>query len=232
MEFRRVMGRALVGVAGVSVALVSVAPAGAAELGAAGAGPGCVTASSPYQKQVERRLRLRADGQQSLRDCRAIQAYQRREGLKPANGYASSATLRMLSVTAYRKNPNAGRRCPVRARRVACVDLTRQLMWVQKGRKVVYGVVPIRSGRKGFETRRGWHTVFRKKRHEISTLYNNTPMPYSQYFSQGQAIHGSLTNLFTGPGSAGCVNLRPQDAGRLFKVLQVGDSVVVFGRKP
>lgn len=105
-------------------------------------------------------------------------------------------------------------------------------MWVQRGRKVIYGAVPIRSGRKGLETRGGWHSITRKKRDEISTLYHNTPMPHSQYFAGGQALHGSLTNLFTGPGSAGCVNLRPADAARLWNVLQVGDTVYVYGHKP
>ncbi|MER7170920.1 L,D-transpeptidase [Streptomyces mesophilus] len=221
---------AVTGIVGVSVAWTGALPAAAAS-GPTAAGKGCVEATAPYQKQVEKLLGLRADGSQSPEDCRAVQAFQRREGIRPANGYASRATLHMLTVATARRNPNAGGRCPVRKRQVACVDLTRQLMWVQRGRKVVYQAVPIRSGRAGLETRRGWHTVFRKKRHDISTLYDNSPMPHSQYFSRGQAIHGSLTNLFSGPGSAGCVNLRPGDAARLWKVLRVGDSVVVFGRK-
>ncbi|WP_328707919.1 L,D-transpeptidase [Streptomyces mesophilus] len=222
---------AVTGVVGFSVAWTGALPAAAAS-GRTAVGQGCVVATGPHQHPVEKLLRLRADGSQSLKDCQAIQAFQRREGLKPANGYASRATLHMLTVATARKNPNAGGRCPVRKRRVACVDLARQLMWVQRGRKVVYGTVPIRSGRAGLETRKGWHTVFRKKRDDISTLYDNAPMPHSQYFSRGQAIHGSLSNLFSGPGSAGCVNLRPGDAARLYKVLQVGDAVVVFGRKP
>ncbi|MBC9719150.1 L,D-transpeptidase [Streptomyces sp. TRM66268-LWL] len=221
----------MTGVIGASVAWAGTLPAAAAT-GRTAAGEACAVATGPYQKQVEKLLKLRVDGSQSPQDCRVVQAFQRREGIKPANGYASRATLHMLTVAAARKNPNAGGRCPVRNRRVACVDLTRQLMWVQQGRKVVYATVPIRSGRPGLETRNGWHSVFRKKRHDISTLYDNAPMPHSQYFSRGQAIHGSLSNLFSGPGSAGCVNLRPGDAARLYKVLQIGDAVVVFGRKP
>ncbi|MEV3854038.1 L,D-transpeptidase [Streptomyces sp. NPDC050095] len=183
MDYRRVWGGAL----------TAAEPVGAR-------GTACVLAPGPYQKQVEKMLGLRVDGSQSEADCRAIQAFQRREGVTPANGYASPATRHMLTVAVARKNPNAAGRCPVRKGRVACVDLTRQLMWVQRGRKVVYGAVPVRTGRKGLETRRGWHTVFRKKLHEVSVLYHRTPMPHSQYFSGGQALHGSLTNLFVGPG--------------------------------
>ncbi|MFC7308368.1 L,D-transpeptidase [Streptomyces monticola] len=206
---------------------------GAAPAQAAEAPKRCVVdVAGPYQKEVERLLRLRVDGHQSSAECAAIQAFQRREGISPANGYASGATRYMAVVAQARKKPGVGSRCPVRKRRVACVDLTRQLMWVQKGRKITYGVVPIRTGRPGKETRRGWHQVFRKKKNEISTLYDNTPMPHSQYFSGGQALHGSYSNLFSGPGSAGCINLRPKDAARLWRALGVWDYVYVFGRKP
>ncbi|MEU1075660.1 MULTISPECIES: L,D-transpeptidase [unclassified Streptomyces] len=48
----------------------------------------------------------------------------------------------------------------------------------------------------------------------------------------GQAIHGVRDNLYEGPGSHGCVNLRHEDAQRLWGVLRLGDAVYVWGRKP
>jgi lipoprotein-anchoring transpeptidase ErfK/SrfK len=111
------------------------------------------------------------------------------------------------------------------------VDLSRQLTWVQKGRKVVFGAVPIRSGRAGYRTRAGWHKVYWRHKNHWSTLYN-TPMPYSQFFSGGQAFHGVYGSLNTTVGSMGCVNLSVPDARRLWSVLKKGDRVFVWGRRP
>lgn len=122
--------------------------------------------------------------------------------------------------------------CPTGLGRIACVDLTHQRMWVQVGRKVVFGPVPVRTGRRGYVTRTGlWH-VFRRVRNDYSTLYH-TPMPYSQYFSGGEAFHALVgLSLSAPPGSHGCVNMRYGDAQRLWSVLRLHDPVKVFGRKP
>ncbi|MET8976898.1 L,D-transpeptidase [Streptomyces sp. NPDC004539] len=191
----------------------------------------CTAGTGPYQRQLERYLRLPEDGRQSPADCRAISAFQTANGLVPANGYAHYPTYRMMLVAVAARNPNAARRCPVASYRVACVDLARQLMWVQKGNRVLYSPVPIRSGRDGYETRTGTHRVYLRHRDHYSTLYNRSPMPYSQFFDGGQAFHGSYGDLFKG-GSHGCVNLRVSDARRLWGVLKQRDRVVVWGVRP
>ncbi len=162
----------------------------------------CTRKAGPYQRQVERWLGLRVDGRQSAADCRAIRAFQVRQGIKPAIGFAGPVT---------------------------CVDLSRQLMWVQKGRTAVFGAVPIRSGRAGYRTRAGWRKIYWRHKNHWSTLYN-TPMPYSRFFSGGQAFHGVYGSLHTGVGSMGCVNLTVGDARRLWGVLK-GDRVFVWGRR-
>jgi lipoprotein-anchoring transpeptidase ErfK/SrfK len=133
---------------------------------------------------------------------------------------------------AVRAVPAAARRsCPVRTYRVACVDLSRQLMWVQQGRKIRFGAVPVRTGRIGFGTRRGWHRVYWKHKNHWSSLYGS-PMPYSQFFSGGQAFHGIYKAVrHNPPGSMGCVNMSVRDAKRLWGVLRQGDRVYVWGRK-
>ncbi|WP_416969458.1 L,D-transpeptidase [Streptomyces sp. 4F14] len=191
----------------------------------------CTAGTGPYQRQLERHLRLPEDGRQSPADCRAISAFQARSDLFPANGYASYPTYRMMLVARAAANPNAGRRCPVNSHLVACVDLARQLMWVQKGKRILYRPVPIRSGRDGYETRTGSHRVHLRHKDHYSSLYNRSPMPYSQFFDGGQAFHGSYGDLFKG-GSHGCVNLRVGDARRLWGVLRKGDRVVVWGTRP
>nr|WP_260859586.1 L,D-transpeptidase family protein [Streptomyces cupreus] len=191
----------------------------------------CSKRAGPYQRQVERWLKLKVDGKQSAADCRAIRAFQLKHKIKPAIGFAGPVTWATMQLVGARKNPNAAKKCPVRSYRVACVDLSRQLTWVQKGKKVVYGPVPMRSGRAGYRTRTGWHKVYWKHKNHVSTLYHQ-PMPYSQFFSGGQAFHAVYGSIFTTVGSMGCVNLRLGDARKLWKVLKKGDRVYVWGRRP
>lgn len=190
----------------------------------------CSTSTGPYQRQVERWLKLTVDGKQSAKDCRAIRAFQRKEGIRPDIGFAGPVTWARMRLISAGKKPNAAKKCPTRAYRLACVDLRRQLMWVQKGKKVVLGPVPIRSGRPGYETRVGWHKIYWKHKNHWSSIYE-TPMPYSQFFNGGQAFHGIYGNIYNRPGSHGCVNLRIADARALWKTLHKGDRVYAWGSR-
>ncbi|GAQ70820.1 hypothetical protein T45_02561 [Streptomyces turgidiscabies] len=209
--------------------LVALVPTGIAT--AAAAPEPCTAGTGPYQRELEEHLKLPVDGRQTPADCEAVRTFQSRNGVRPADGYAGLTTYRTMLVVEARANPNAAGKCPVRTYRVACVDLTRQLMWVQTGSRVVYAPVPVRSGRDGYETRTGWFTVYWRDRDHYSDLYDNAPMPYSQFFSEGQAFHGTPGDLFTG-GSHGCVNLRLDDAERLWNTLAENDAVYVWGEKP
>ncbi|MGW6008905.1 L,D-transpeptidase family protein [Streptomyces sp. NPDC055210] len=191
----------------------------------------CSRRTGPHQRQVERWLRLKADGKQSAADCRAVRAFQNKQGIRPDTGFAGPVTWGRMQLLSAAKAPNAAGRCPVRAGRVACVDLGRQLVWVQKGKKVVFGPVPVRSGKAGYRTRTGWFKVYWKHKNHWSTLYN-TPMPYSQFFSGGQAFHAIYGSVYSPPGSRGCVNMRLADARTLWSRLYTGDRVYVWGRKP
>ncbi|MET9733730.1 L,D-transpeptidase [Streptomyces sp. NPDC006458] len=200
-------------------------------LGEALARATCSKQTGPYQRQVEKWLKLKVDGRQSAADCKAIRAFQLKYRITPAIGFAGPVTWARMQLVGARGNPNAAGKCPVRTHRVACVDLSRELTWVQKGRKVVYGPVSIRSGRTGYRTRTGWHTVYWRHKNHVSTLYGQ-PMPYSQFFSGGQAFHAVYGTIFTTVGSMGCVNLRLGDAKKLWRVLKKGDRVYVWGRRP
>ncbi|WP_437075260.1 L,D-transpeptidase family protein [Streptomyces sp. enrichment culture] len=200
-------------------------------LGDAVARVACSKQTGPYQRQVEKWLKLKVDGKQSPADCKAIRAFQLKYGIKPAIGFAGPVTWAHMMLVSARKNPNAAGRCPVRTYQVACVDLSRQLTWVQKGKKVVFGPVPMRSGRAGYRTRTGWHKIFWKHKNHVSTLYHQ-PMPYAQFFSGGQAFHAVYGTIFTTVGSMGCVNLRLGDAKKLWNVTRTGDRVYVWGRRP
>ncbi|MCX5194263.1 L,D-transpeptidase [Streptomyces sp. NBC_00249] len=192
----------------------------------------CTAGTGPYQRELEAHLRRPVDGVQSKADCVAVRAFQRGQGVTPADGYAGILTFRTMTAVAARANPNAAGDCPVREHRVTCVDMERQLLWVQSGRRVVFAPVPIRTGRDDQETRPGWHEIYWRSKDHVSTLYDDSPMPYAQFFDGGQALHGRPGQLFEHGGSAGCVNLSVRDAERLWDLLTEGDAVYVWGVKP
>ncbi|MFJ7984633.1 L,D-transpeptidase [Streptomyces sp. NPDC096351] len=195
----------------------------------------CNVTTGPYQKQVEKFLGRTADGRQSLADCKAIQAFQKKHGITPSAGYAGTITWRTMNTMNQQKaagsNPNKDRKCPTNKGRIACVDLTRQLSWIQDGSRLKYGPVPVRTGRDGSETRTGSKKIYWRNINHWSTLYN-VSMPYAQFFDGGQAFHSTTKSMWNPPGSAGCVNMTSKDAKAYWGLLKNGDDVFVYGRKP
>lgn len=84
-----------------------------------------------------------------------------------------------------------------------------------------YGRWKVSTGREGFRTPRGaWRPYVLKKMH-YSSKYNNSPMPHSIFFLGGYAIHGTNYLKQLGrPASHGCIRLSPQNAARLFSLVQ------------
>lgn len=116
-----------------------------------------------------------------------------------------------------------------RTGRVMCVDKqTRTLTWVVNG--AVKTSLWARFGRPGAETREGTFKVFKKYEYVISNLYF-TPMPYSMFFSGGQAVHYSSNFARLGYASAshGCVNIADlAQIKALYFQVRIGDKVVVY----
>ncbi|MCU1538243.1 MAG: murein L,D-transpeptidase, partial [Humibacillus sp.] len=115
-----------------------------------------------------------------------------------------------------------------RTGRVVCVDkATRTLTWVVSGKPTM--VMWARFGMPGKETREGTFSILRKYEYVVSNLYF-TPMPYSMFFSGGQAVHYSsnFARLGYASGSHGCVNIADYDQVKaLYFATRVGDKVVV-----
>lgn len=218
-----------------SVAGLVAAPALVLGTGTAAQAASCTKSTGPYQKKVEKFLKRPVDGKQSTADCKATQKFQKAHGITPTIGYAGPLTWRtmntMLDQKAAGKNPNKAKKCPTDKGRVACVDLTRQLSWIQDGKKLKFGPVPVRTGRDGAETRTGASKVYWRDIKHWSTIYK-VWMPYSQFFDGGQAFHSVTKSMYNPPGSGGCVNMRPADAKSYWKLLKKGDDVFVYGRKP
>jgi len=122
------------------------------------------------------------------------------------------------------QNPDlaAGTPCAKTVR--ACVDLGAQKAWLIQDAKAVRGPVSIASGGPGHETPRGMFTVRWKSRDHHSAEYDNAPMPFAVFFTDGGvAFHqGDLRS-----DSHGCVRLAQGDAEAFFNYLSPNDPVQV-----
>lgn len=112
--------------------------------------------------------------------------------------------------------------------RVVCISkAARSLTWVVDGQARLR--VDVRFGSEYTPTRDGSFTVYRKNRDWTSTIYGSK-MPYSMFFSGGQAVHYSSDFAARGYAGAshGCVNVRDlAGIAQLFDQVQLGDPVIV-----
>jgi hypothetical protein len=116
--------------------------------------------------------------------------------------------------------------CPAFAR--ACVDLSNNTTWLQSGGQIVYGPVPMLSGRPGYRTPSGTFQVYWKDKDHLSTIFDDAPMPNSIFFVGGVAFHeGSLSVT-----SHGCIHLSWEASEQYWDFLNNGDTVYVFGYAP
>jgi hypothetical protein len=100
------------------------------------------------------------------------------------------------------------------------VDKATQRMLVIQNGYMRY-MWPVSTGRDETATPNGVYTPQRLERSWFSSAYYNSPMPYSIFFHNGYAIHGSYAiDRLGGPASHGCVRLHPHHAALLFDLVQ------------
>ena len=128
---------------------------------------------------------------------------------------------------------SASTRTPLDARcltgRALCIDKTSStLRWVVDGK--VRSTLAVRFGASYSPTREGLFHVGWKSADHVSKLYGSA-MPFSMFFSGGQAVHYSSDFAARGyyGASHGCVNVRDYDGIRsLFSQVVLGDKVVIY----
>lgn len=112
--------------------------------------------------------------------------------------------------------------------RVLCISkATRSLTWVIDGQPQMK--LDVRFGSENNPTREGVFSVYIKERDWTSTIYGSK-MPYSMFFSGGEAVHYSSDFAARGYAGAshGCVNVRDlAGIASLFDQVKLGDTVVV-----
>jgi hypothetical protein len=101
------------------------------------------------------------------------------------------------------------------------VDKATQRMFVIQDGYIRF-MWPVSTGREATQTPNGVFTPQRLERNWSSTAYYDSPMPFSIFFHQGYAIHGSYAiDRLGGPASHGCVRLHPHHAAILFDLVQL-----------
>ncbi|MGQ0623595.1 MAG: L,D-transpeptidase [Sporichthyaceae bacterium] len=110
--------------------------------------------------------------------------------------------------------------------RIICIDKSdRKVRLREDGKSVLR--LDARFGASRSPTREGMFRIFWKNADHVSSKFGS-PMPFSLFFSGGQAIHYSSDFLRNGYGGAshGCVNTREYSKmRRLFEAVRVGDRV-------
>src|SRR5882757_4553878 len=81
---------------------------------------------------------------------------------------------------------------------------------------------PVSTGNPSHETPNGSFRTFRMEADHYSKEFDDAPMPHSIFFTKvGHAIHGSFDTRHLGaPASHGCVRLDPQNASKLYALVQ------------
>jgi hypothetical protein len=117
-----------------------------------------------------------------------------------------------LAITVYASS--------VEARLDLYVDKTTQRIAVVQDGYMRY-IWPVSTGRDGYATPNGVYAPERLERNWFSKAYYDSPMPYSIFFHNGYAIHGSYDIArLGGPASHGCIRLYPQHAAILFAMVE------------
>jgi lipoprotein-anchoring transpeptidase ErfK/SrfK len=100
------------------------------------------------------------------------------------------------------------------------IDVSSQMMRVEVN-GWTYGRWKVSTARDGYYTPRGsWRPFMLKKMH-YSRKYDNSPMPNSIFFLGGYAIHATYyVNQLGRPASHGCIRLHPQNAAKLYSLVQ------------
>ncbi len=173
-----------------------------------------------YEVQIRlKRLgyfRARPNGMFGTKTERAVKRFQRDRRLR-VTGRVNAATWRPLIV----RSTFGKRVVPSQCRNGgwhACYDRKRhQVSLYRNGR--LHNSWLVRGGAYDRQTRVGNYEVQWRGKSHRSRTFGGAPMPYSQFFSGGQALHGSRNMMDPYEGhSHGCVNLYVEDARQLWNL--------------
>lgn len=146
----------------------------------------------------------------------AVKRFQRARGLR-VTGVVNANTWKPLILRSTFGKASLPTRC-TRDGWHMCYDRKRhQASLYHNGS--LYNSWLVRGGSASSPTRTGNYSVYWRDIDHKSNTYDGAPMPYSQFFNGGQALHGSryMMNPLVGH-SHGCVNFYVEDARQLWNL--------------
>lgn len=154
----------------------------------------------------------------------AYKSFQDKFGYWPTGIVSQNQALKLRKLYGNGKLPKA-----CKSGHVLCIDKTQLVLrMMQNGKQQL--VTDVRFGAEQTPTRNGGFRVYSKVRYLVSALAG-TPMPYSLFFSGGQAVHyspGFHRDGYNG-ASLGCVNVRVyKDAKKIYNSSSIGTRVFVY----
>jgi lipoprotein-anchoring transpeptidase ErfK/SrfK len=113
--------------------------------------------------------------------------------------------------------------------RILCINKkTRKIVFMYNGK--LLATADARFGCSSTPTRNGSFKIYLKDKNHVSSLYDSA-MPYSMFFSGGEAVHYSADFHARGYNgcSHGCVNVRDKTKlAWIYNRMKVGDKVLVY----
>ncbi|MBA2640542.1 MAG: murein L,D-transpeptidase [Nocardioidaceae bacterium] len=159
----------------------------------------------------------------------AVRRFQHRVGLH-VNGIANHKTWAKLIPRTVKARPLIHNKCKDGIGWHICYDRYRHQVTLWKKGNLRNSWL-VRGGKRGYETRVGTFRVYMRDKDHVSGIYG-TAMPYSQFFSGGQAFHGSPFMIDPWQDhSHGCVNMYIEDARQLWSMTsRVNLNVHIYGK--
>jgi hypothetical protein len=159
----------------------------------------------------------------------AVRTFQRQIGLTPT-GVVGYRTWQLLIKRTVRGRSAVPRACKGSGWH-ACYDRRWHQVNLYRDGTLLNSWL-VRGGSASTPTRTGTFRVYYRDVDHVSSTFDGAPMPYSQFFSGGQAVHGSrlMVDPFVGH-SHGCVNFWTEDAQQLWRLTSTKRLWVhVYGR--
>lgn len=156
-----------------------------------------------------------------LRDKNILYIRSRNDLIRDKNKFIAIKEQELLTLYAAEDNgPDINTILKMKGKLKIGIDLSQQKMRLYKGKKLLY-VWQISTARGGYVTPTGRYKPYHTERLHYSKLYDNSPMPYSVFFKEGYAIHGTHYVRSLGrPASHGCVRLRTSNAKKLYHLVK------------
>lgn len=145
-----------------------------------------------------------------------VKTFQRRNALA-ATGVVNYRTWQLLIRRSVRGRPAVPAGCKADGWHACYSRPWHQVSLYHDGRLLNSWLV--RGGSASTPTRTGEFLVYYRDVDHVSATFDGAPMPYSQFFSGGQALHGSRLMMDPYVGhSHGCVNFWTEDARQLWRL--------------